>query len=425
MTTSPGQEPRSAASRGGTARSRREAGSGWPPSGGSDAPRFRPSRAPEQGGGRSPREPRAQGGRGYGERPEGGRASGRELRARTDRPDSPRRPADRGATRGGAHHGPRDAAGRGPSDRAGRAGPRRAARPDPGAGELRAGPALRWIGTFPLKLALTVFFGAAVLGALATLVTGNGPGGLLANLILLGAVVAALGIERRSLYLLVPMPALTYLVLAVVTGAIHDSGSDTSTTQFGLNFLQWIGNGFLSLFAATVLVLLVFGARLLASRQLVSGSFAMSAQNSAAGRPAASRPGHAFPSPSGRPDPRRADRRRPSRPPWDDAGPWYDAPRDREQRKGRERDSRGDRERRPRPDGPRRAGERGDDGWRLDDRRPRTRNAPPDSGEPPTLVDPPAPPPRPGRDSRDRRDPPGGTPRSGRGSWERRDPRGR
>lgn len=135
---------------------------------------------------------------------------------------------------------------------------------------------MRWIGSFPLKRSLYIFFGASVLGAIATLVTGGEPGSLLGILIVIGAVVAALCIERRSLYLLFPMPALSYLLLAIGTGLIHDSGNGTSTTQLGLGFLQWIGNGFFAMCAATILVGVIFGARLLASRQLVSGSFPMS-----------------------------------------------------------------------------------------------------------------------------------------------------
>jgi uncharacterized membrane protein YgcG len=314
----------------------------------------------------------------------------------------------------------------------------------------------------PVKGALVIFFGIAVLGAIATLVTGNDPGGLLGNLIVLGAVIAALGIRRQRMYLLIPLPALAYLVLAILTGAIHDNATDTSTTQLGLNFLQWIGNGFFSLCAATILVLLIFGARLLASRQLVSGSFPMSEQRSAAGRS-----GRAAVSPDGRPDapggrtnPRRDDRRRTGRAPWEDPDPWYDqGPRDRDPWTDRDRredrDSRGNRGSRgsrdgwdggdsrqgPRPD--RRAGNRSGDDRGRDDRRPGPRNVPPGRGEPPTRTLPPGRESRPGqdsrddrgyrggggsrngRDSRDSRDSRGGTSRSGRGSWDERDPRDR
>lgn len=341
--------------------------------------------------------------------------------------------------------GPGDDALGGPPDEAVRAPKRDAARPKPDPAGLRAGPAARWIGTLSATTALTVFFGAAVIGAVVTLITDSGPGGLLGTLIILGVVIAALGIERRSLYRLIPMPALTYLVLAIVTGAVHDRQTDGSTAGLGLGFLQWIGNGFLSVFTATLLVLLIFGARLLTSRQLVSGSFPMTAQRAAAGRPApafaapnrrsAPRRERPAPGPDERPA-RRRDTRRQTVPP-DDGDAWH-APRDREPRKDphpRPNSRRPDSPRpdSPRPDGPRPDGPRAD-GPRPDDRRmggrrpdvlrpkppdppdppadgPRPRlvpreGKPAESKEPPTLTDPPAvgdPRPR-GRDSRGPRD---------------------
>lgn len=208
---------------------------------------------------------------------------------------------------------------------------------------------MRWIGRVPVRPSLIFFFGAAALGAIATVATHRGPGGLLGNLILLGAVVAALGIRRRGLYLLIPLPALTYLVLALATGALHDSANDTSMTDWGVSLLQWVGNGFLSLLAATVLVLLIWGARTLASRQLVSGSFPMSEQ-----RPEARRPVRASAPPDELRGPRRADPRPDARrnplddaEAWHNADAWYDAPRDRDRRKGPDDRDRRRRGRRP------------------------------------------------------------------------------
>lgn len=198
--------------------------------------------------------------------------------------------------------------------------------PDTGAAPtatgLRAGPLVRWIGSFSLKRSLLVFFGFAFLGAVATLIMGSDPGTLLGLLIMAGSFISALCVVRRSLYVLLPLPALSYLVLAIVVGGIHDYRTATSTTQLGLSFLQWIGGGFFTIFAATLLLLLIFGARLLAARQLVSGSFSVSAQRQAAGpRPA----------------------RRQGRTPWDDGDSSDEDPRDargNRTRVSRNRDSR-------------------------------------------------------------------------------------
>jgi hypothetical protein len=188
---------------------------------------------------------------------------------------------------------------------------------------------VRWIGSFSLKRSLLLFFGFAILGAVATLIMGSDPGTLLGLLIMAGSFISALCVVRRSLYALIPLPALSYLVLAIVVGGIHDYRTATSTTQLGLSFLQWIGSGFFTIFAATLLLLLIFGARLLAARQLVSGSFSVSAQRQAAG-----------PQPASRPRPAR----RQGRTPWDDGDSFDEDPRD--ARDSRDRD---DRDGGPRP----------------------------------------------------------------------------
>jgi hypothetical protein len=241
-----------------------------------------------------------------------------------------------------------------------------------------------------------VFFGAAVLGAILTFVMHRDPGPLLGIPILIGAVIAALGIRRAYAYLIIPMPAVTYLVLAVVTGGVHDASMETSTAALGLSFLQWIGSGFFSIFAATLLVLLIFGGRMLTSRQVVSGSFTMSSQRAASGRR-----GRALM--TGQPAPARRE----SRAPWDDPDPWYD----RDSRDGR--DSRG---RDPRRD------RRGDSRGPL----PSGRSLPPDRGDRHDRGD------RldrgdgPARDAQNRSQPRSRGPRPGTsGDWDERDSRNR
>jgi hypothetical protein len=193
---------------------------------------------------------------------------------------------------------------------------------------------VRWIGSFSLKRSLLLFFGFALLGALATLIMGSDPGTWLGLLIVAGSFISALCVVRRSLYVLIPLPALSYLVLAIVVGGIHDYRTATSTTQLGLSFLQWIGSGFFTIFAATLLLLLIFGARLLAARQLVSGSFSVSAQRQAAG-----------PLPAGRPRPAR----RQGRTPRDDGDSFDEDPRDSRDSRDRGDRDRGDRDAGPRP----------------------------------------------------------------------------
>ena len=181
---------------------------------------------------------------------------------------------------------------------------------------MRAGPALRWIGTWPGQVAIYVVLAATLLGILGTVVTGNEPGFLLGFLVLIGSVIATLGVRRNALYVVFPLPALANFIGAVVAGAIHDRGIDTSTTELGASFLQWIANVFFAMCATTIIVLVIAGARWLLARQLVSGQFAMSADR---------RPGGSGPRPASAAG-RRPDRgQRPGdRDPWAAVDPWAD-----------------------------------------------------------------------------------------------------
>lgn len=155
---------------------------------------------------------------------------------------------------------------------------------------LRAGPALRWLGTLSARIAVYILLGATLLGVVGTLLTGSEPGFLLGFLIIVGSVVAAAGVRRGSLYLLIPLPTLAFFIGAVLTGAVHDRGIDTSTTELGVNFLQWIADVFVAMCAATILVLVIAGGRWLLSKQLVTGQFPMSASRGNTGRRPGARP---------------------------------------------------------------------------------------------------------------------------------------
>lgn len=136
---------------------------------------------------------------------------------------------------------------------------------------------------------------AAIVGMVGTLYMGHDPGSFLGLLVVAGSVVAALTVRPRAVYQIIPLPALTYLIASVVTGAYHDRAIDTSKTQLGINFLQWIASGFLAMSAATILVIVIAGARWVLRRQLVvSGQFSMSEQRSGPDRPARDRPDYDY-----------------------------------------------------------------------------------------------------------------------------------
>jgi len=160
--------------------------------------------------------------------------------------------------------------------RAGRPTPNRGPTPvDPRPG-LRPGPTVRRLGTLPARAAALILIGTTLLGVAATVVTHKEPGALLGFFVIIGGIIAAFIVRRGRLHILIPLPALVLFCGAVVTGAIHDRSVDTSTTEMGVNFLQWIAGVFFPMCAATILVLVIAGGRWLLSRQLVSGQFQMS-----------------------------------------------------------------------------------------------------------------------------------------------------
>jgi hypothetical protein len=245
--------------------------------------------------------------------------------------------------------------------------------------------------------AVLALVAATLIGIVATLVAGKEPGFLLSLFIIVGAVVATLGVRPGAVYLFFPLPAFAFFAGAVITGKIHDRSLASSTLGEAAGFTQWIAGIFIPMCAATILVLLIGGARWLLSRQLVGGQFPMSAdrpETSRGPRPrpdvdpwaepktARNRPGQR-PGSAPWPGP---DGARPARPARDDRDPWND----------------------PRPSAdPRAAGDR---------RPPTNRNVPPAAPQPafrprPANPAPPGPtdrgqrPPAPQRPARPPRDP--------------------
>lgn len=280
---------------------------------------------------------------------------------------------------------------------------------------LGRAPALRWLGTLSTRVTIYILLGAALLGVLGTLLTGAEPGGLLSFFIIIGSVIAALGIRRRALYLLIPLPALTFFICAVLTGAVKDSSIDTSRTELGVSFLQWIASVFFAMCAATILVLLIGAGRWLLSRQLVAGQFALYAETArGAGPRAAQAPGQ-------RGD--REGRPSPDRDPWGSQWTRDDPGGQRGNRQGDARPPWGDGRQPPGVQ----PSDRGVPSFHPIDRgQPGTRSQP--GGQPPNRVQPGAQPP-------DRGKPGGRRPATGapddpatppeNDPWTRRDPRGR
>jgi hypothetical protein len=126
-------------------------------------------------------------------------------------------------------------------------------------------PARRW-GAMPGRFGVCVVIGSAALGALITAVTNQEPGAVLGFFLILGTLIAAVAVRPRSGYLIIPVPALAYLVAALIAGLIHDRATDGSRTTLVINGVQWIAGGFLAMAAATLLVILIATIRWIANR---------------------------------------------------------------------------------------------------------------------------------------------------------------
>lgn len=107
--------------------------------------------------------------------------------------------------------------------------------------------------------------GGAVLGALVTVFLGRDPGFALGLLVFLSTLVAVFVVRPRAVYLVIPVPALSYVVAAVLTGYLHDRATDTSHTALAISAVQWIAAGFVAMAAATALAILVTAIRWLVS----------------------------------------------------------------------------------------------------------------------------------------------------------------
>ncbi len=94
---------------------------------------------------------------------------------------------------------------------------------------------------------------------------GAAPGALLGVFLVAGSVAATCAVQLRRAYLIIPAPALAYLVAAFVAGLIHDRSVDTSHTALAVSATEWIAGGFLWTAGATISVIAVMVARWLAS----------------------------------------------------------------------------------------------------------------------------------------------------------------
>jgi len=170
--------------------------------------------------------------------------------ARTRQATGPRaRPAP-GVTAPSRASGARDGSARdasGPREARGRRNPRRSR----GAG--------RW-GALQGGLGVCIIVASAAFGTIATMVTRSAPGFLLGLFVEAGTVVAALAVRPRAGRMIFPVPVLSYLVGALISGFVFNR-SGTSKTALAIGAAQWVANGFFAMALATVLAVAIITIR--------------------------------------------------------------------------------------------------------------------------------------------------------------------
>ena len=93
------------------------------------------------------------------------------------------------------------------------------------------------------------------------MVTRNAPGPLLGLFVVVGAVAAALAVRPRAGRMIFPVPVLSYMVAALLSGVVYDRSADSSKTALAIAAAQWIANGFFAMALATVLAVVIISVR--------------------------------------------------------------------------------------------------------------------------------------------------------------------
>jgi hypothetical protein len=97
--------------------------------------------------------------------------------------------------------------------------------------------------------------GGALVGTMITVLAGSTPGLALGVFTVAGTIAGALAVRPRSAHVIVPVPALAYVVLATMAGLIHDQAAQSSTTALAVNLAQWVASGFVTIIICTVVAI--------------------------------------------------------------------------------------------------------------------------------------------------------------------------
>jgi hypothetical protein len=93
------------------------------------------------------------------------------------------------------------------------------------------------------------------------MLTRRTPGTLLGLVVVAGTVTAALAVRPRAGRMILPVPALSYLVGALISGIVYSRSAASSGTVLAIGAAQWVANGFFPMVLATVLAAAIVVAR--------------------------------------------------------------------------------------------------------------------------------------------------------------------
>jgi hypothetical protein len=116
-------------------------------------------------------------------------------------------------------------------------------------------------GSLSGGLGVAIVAASTALGASATMLTGKEPGSVLGVFVIIGTAAAAVAVRPRAARAIIPVPALSYLIAAMVTGVIYDHSADVSKTTLAIDAAQWIANGFFAMAVATILAVMLVTVR--------------------------------------------------------------------------------------------------------------------------------------------------------------------
>jgi hypothetical protein len=101
----------------------------------------------------------------------------------------------------------------------------------------------------------------AVAGAVVAVATRRDPGPVVGAFVFAGTVAAGLIVRPCSVQVVIPVPALAYLVTTPVAGLIRDPAADASRTALLTSGAQWFAGGFLAMVLATAAAIAITVAR--------------------------------------------------------------------------------------------------------------------------------------------------------------------